>query len=405
MRAARGDGLDRGRERRHDRGDDDRGDVGQDPAVEGRGARRAGAPASSAVAALGVPARRVARIEPPSTAPSVTLVLPMSIARSMGGSYGRPERRGDVPRPGGRMPRRPRLRTSPSRNLPPSVTIDALSGRPGKAARRAAHPPLEPWRWSPPWRAIRPRSSSSTGPRDQPDRHPAPPPPDPQADRLVPVPPGPGAWSRTGRAGWSAIVVDEPDVSTYFTPIAITINVDSFEHLEFETRPDQLLVYTLVQGDERVVIEFVPGVADEDEGPVGAAPARARHGRVRPDGAARPGGGRGVAPGGGRARHRGTDPGAGEGAGNHLREDRQNPMSAASPAAPKSGNAIADYFKFAERGTTLGHRGPGRPDHVHGHGLHHLPEPEHPDGRVQGRGPGLHGGRARRRHRADRRAS
>ena len=31
------------------------------------------------------------------------------------------------------------------------------------------------------------------------------------------------------------------------------MNVDSFEHLEFETRPDQLLVYALVQGDERVV--------------------------------------------------------------------------------------------------------------------------------------------------------
>jgi hypothetical protein len=43
--------------------------------------------------------------------------------------------------------------------------------------------------------------------------------------------------------------------------------VDSFEHLEFETRPDQLLVYALVQGDERVVIEFVPGVTADDEGP------------------------------------------------------------------------------------------------------------------------------------------
>jgi hypothetical protein len=65
--------------------------------------------------------------------------------------------------------------------------------------------------------------------------------------------------------GWvERIVVDEPDVSTYFTPIAITINVDSFEHLEFETRPDQLLVYTLVQGDERVVIEFVPSGSDEN---------------------------------------------------------------------------------------------------------------------------------------------
>ena len=65
--------------------------------------------------------------------------------------------------------------------------------------------------------------------------------------------------------GWvERIVTDQPDVSTYFTPIAITLNVDSFEHLEFETRPDQLLVYTLVQGDERVVLEFAP---------VGAAPA------------------------------------------------------------------------------------------------------------------------------------
>ena len=66
--------------------------------------------------------------------------------------------------------------------------------------------------------------------------------------------------------GWvERIVVDQPDVSTYFTPIAITINVDSFEHLEFETRPDQLLVYTLVQGDERVVIEYAPMASGDDE--------------------------------------------------------------------------------------------------------------------------------------------
>jgi hypothetical protein len=60
--------------------------------------------------------------------------------------------------------------------------------------------------------------------------------------------------------GWvERIVVDQPDVSTYFTPIAITVNVDSFEHLDFTTRPDQLLVYTLVQGDESVIVEFTPG--------------------------------------------------------------------------------------------------------------------------------------------------
>jgi hypothetical protein len=64
--------------------------------------------------------------------------------------------------------------------------------------------------------------------------------------------------------GWvERVVVDQPDVSTYFTPLAITLNIDSFEHMEFETRPDQLLVYTLVQDDERVVIEFAPvGVSD-----------------------------------------------------------------------------------------------------------------------------------------------
>jgi hypothetical protein len=69
--------------------------------------------------------------------------------------------------------------------------------------------------------------------------------------------------------GWvERIVVDTDDTSTYFTPLAITLNIDSFEHLEFETRPDQLLVYTLVQGDERVVVEFAPiGPRGEDQSP------------------------------------------------------------------------------------------------------------------------------------------
>jgi hypothetical protein len=68
--------------------------------------------------------------------------------------------------------------------------------------------------------------------------------------------------------GWvERIVVDQPDVSTYFTPIAITINVDSFEHLDFLTRPDQLLVYTLVQGDEHVIVEFAPGAGDGSGSP------------------------------------------------------------------------------------------------------------------------------------------
>jgi hypothetical protein len=73
----------------------------------------------------------------------------------------------------------------------------------------------------------------------------------------------------THGTGWvERLVVDQPDVSTYFTPLAITLNIDSFEHLEFETRADQLLVYTLVQDDERVVIEFAPVSVTDDASPI-----------------------------------------------------------------------------------------------------------------------------------------
>ena len=69
--------------------------------------------------------------------------------------------------------------------------------------------------------------------------------------------------------GWvERIVVDHADVSSYFTPLSICLNIDSFEHLEFETRPDQLIVYALVQGDERVVIEFAPVTTDTSESPL-----------------------------------------------------------------------------------------------------------------------------------------
>ena len=66
--------------------------------------------------------------------------------------------------------------------------------------------------------------------------------------------------------GWvERIVANDPETSTFFTPLSICLNVDSFEHLEFETRPDQLLSYRLVQGDETVLIDFAPaGVASGD---------------------------------------------------------------------------------------------------------------------------------------------
>jgi hypothetical protein len=51
-------------------------------------------------------------------------------------------------------------------------------------------------------------------------------------------------------------VVDHPDVASYFTPLAICLNLDSFDYLQFDTTSEQLLVYTLNIGTERVVLEF-----------------------------------------------------------------------------------------------------------------------------------------------------
>ena len=66
--------------------------------------------------------------------------------------------------------------------------------------------------------------------------------------------------------GWvERIVADRPDVSSFFTPLSICLSVASWEHLEFETRPDQLIAYTLVQSDERVVLEFVPPPGGEGD--------------------------------------------------------------------------------------------------------------------------------------------
>jgi len=62
--------------------------------------------------------------------------------------------------------------------------------------------------------------------------------------------------------GWvERIVVDHPEVASYFTPLAVCINLDSFDYLQFDTTSDQLLVYTLVIGNERVVLEFAAGGA------------------------------------------------------------------------------------------------------------------------------------------------
>ncbi len=69
--------------------------------------------------------------------------------------------------------------------------------------------------------------------------------------------------------GWvERVVVDHPEIASYFTPLSICLNLDSFDYLQFDTTSEQLLVYTLVIGSERVVIEFAAGgghAADERE--------------------------------------------------------------------------------------------------------------------------------------------
>lgn len=66
-----------------------------------------------------------------------------------------------------------------------------------------------------------------------------------------------GATVESTGTGWvERIVVDHPEVSSYFTPLAICLNLDSFDYLQFDTTGEQLLVYTLVIGSERVVLEF-----------------------------------------------------------------------------------------------------------------------------------------------------
>lgn len=70
--------------------------------------------------------------------------------------------------------------------------------------------------------------------------------------------------------GWvERIVVDHPEVASYFTPLAICLNLDSFDYLQFDTTHEQLLVYTLVIGGERVVLEFAaagpPRLGSDDE--------------------------------------------------------------------------------------------------------------------------------------------
>jgi hypothetical protein len=66
--------------------------------------------------------------------------------------------------------------------------------------------------------------------------------------------------------GWvERIVVDHPEIASYFTPLSICLNLDSFDYLQFDTTSQQLLVYTLVIGSERVVLEFAASGSPRDD--------------------------------------------------------------------------------------------------------------------------------------------
>lgn len=76
-----------------------------------------------------------------------------------------------------------------------------------------------------------------------------------------------GAQVESSGTGWvERVVLDHPEIASYFTPLSICINLDSFEYLQFDTTSEQLLVYTLVIGSERVVLEFAASSAPIGDG-------------------------------------------------------------------------------------------------------------------------------------------
>jgi hypothetical protein len=78
------------------------------------------------------------------------------------------------------------------------------------------------------------------------------------------------AVTSTGTGWVERIVVDHPEIASYFTPLSICLNLDSFDYLQFDTTSDQLLVYTLVIGSERVVLEFAAGGSRLEDGEEGS---------------------------------------------------------------------------------------------------------------------------------------
>jgi hypothetical protein len=92
-----------------------------------------------------------------------------------------------------------------------------------------------------------------------------------------------GSKVESSGTGWvERIVVDHPEIASYFTPLAICLNLDSFDYLQFDTTSEQLLVYTLTVGNERVVLEFAASGQPRLGGDAEADAAHAPSGRPLP---------------------------------------------------------------------------------------------------------------------------
>ncbi len=92
-----------------------------------------------------------------------------------------------------------------------------------------------------------------------------------------------GSRIESSGTGWvERIVIDHPEIASYFTPLAICLNLDSFDYLQFDTTSEQLLVYTLVVGNERVVLEFASAGAPRLGTDPDIADASSAHGRPLP---------------------------------------------------------------------------------------------------------------------------
>ena len=69
--------------------------------------------------------------------------------------------------------------------------------------------------------------------------------------------------------GWvEEVIGDDAEVSSIFTPLTITINVDAFDSVQFDLEEVGHLRYVLRRGDEAIELEYRAGVPVPHEAPL-----------------------------------------------------------------------------------------------------------------------------------------